>query len=230
MLYGFRVILLFCLVAVFVPFGLIAGILAPRNPRWNHVFIRPFSRLALPILGLHAEIEGLEHLELNEPSIIIANHQHRFDIALLMYLLPKRCVILAKKSVLMIPITGWLFWLWGNVAVQRRNSKNRYIAMKALANVIKKRRASLWIFPEGSRYQQANLQTFRDGAFELALQNNRPIVPIVIAPYASTVQQSEWISANIKVIILPAVQVSEFESADALKQHCYKKMNLEFTK
>lgn len=228
MVYGIRIVLL-CLLVVFVlPFGLIAGLISPRNPRWNAIFIRPYSRLALPILGIKFTLSGAEHLDLKEPAIIVANHQHRFDIALLMYLLPKRCVILAKSAVMWIPVTGWLFWLWGNIAVRRKDKKNRHAAMKSLAEVLKRRRASLWIFPEGSRYQGTSLNSFKDGAFELAYENNRPIVAIVASPYAHQVKVSAWRSAFINITVLPPIHPKNFADAESLKISCHEKMNILF--
>ena len=228
MVYGLRVMLLCLLVLLFLPFALIA-LLQARHTRWNHIFVPQYARLALPVLGIKLDVSGEHHLRTHH-AIFIANHQHRFDIAVLMRLLPRGCVILAKRRVMMIPVTGWLFWLFGNVAVKRKDRKDRHSAMQALAAILQRKEASLWIFPEGKRFQRKQLQSFRDGAFELAVTNNMPVVPITIRPYAKCVNRNALRSAEISVEVLEPLHPADFNSADALRERAWQVMNDCFTK
>jgi len=42
----------------------------------------------------------------------------------------------------------------------------------------------MWMFPEGTRSKKPELIPFKKGAFQVAVQNNLPIVPLVISPYS----------------------------------------------
>jgi lysophosphatidate acyltransferase len=42
----------------------------------------------------------------------------------------------------------------------------------------------MWMFPEGTRSKRDELLPFKKGAFQVAVQNKLPVVPIVISPYA----------------------------------------------
>ena len=86
---------------------------------------------------------------------------------------------LAKKEVDRIPIVGYLCRNM-HVYVDRKNKEARKETVQAMQNHIEKNR-SILIYPEGTRNKtSAALKRFYDGAFSLAIDTGRPILPITI--------------------------------------------------
>ena len=55
---------------------------------------------------------------------------------------------------------------------------------------------SVMIFPEGTRSRDGNVKPFKDGAFQLALEEQVPVLPVAIAGTSNcTPPGSKWLGA-----------------------------------
>jgi len=84
-----------------------------------------------------------------------------------------------KKSLQNIPFVGIACVAAGHILVDRSSASAIAKTMQTASKRLSKG-MSLVIFPEGSRSANGKIQKFKRGAFKLATDFNRPIVPITI--------------------------------------------------
>ena len=79
------------------------------------------------------------------------------------------------------------------------------------------------IFPEGTRSGDGEIAPFKDGAFRLAIESQRPILPVVVAGTRFAIPKNSWIfggKCDARLCVLEPVSVDGLESGDVegLKQ------------
>ncbi len=101
------------------------------------------------------------------------------DIPVTTPFMPRANKTIAKKSFSRIPIFGWIY-TFGSVLVDRKNDGSRrksYEDMKRILN----QGLDMVIYPEGTRNRTDNpLKEFYDGAFRLAFDTKKPVVPTLV--------------------------------------------------
>ena len=150
-----------------------------RRGKVAHFYARLWGWLALKANGVKVQVTGLEHIDPKKPSIYMCNHQGSFDIFALLAYIPGQFRWLAKAELFRIPILGWGMRGVGYISLDRSERKKAYRSMEIAAQKIRER-ASVVIFPEGSRSPDGILQPFMNGGFTLAINGEIPIVPITI--------------------------------------------------
>jgi len=93
--------------------------------------------------------------------------------------LPFQFRILAKKELWSMPFIGWYLNRSGQIPVDSGNSR---ATLSSLGAGVKALRAGmpLFVFPEGSRTPDGELQTFLSGAAFLAIRAQVPLVPVAL--------------------------------------------------
>ncbi|MDH4200473.1 MAG: 1-acyl-sn-glycerol-3-phosphate acyltransferase [Spirochaetia bacterium] len=138
-----------------------------------------WSRLGFILAFSPVEVRGKENM-LNEPSVIIANHQANLDVLLLAGYLPKDFLFVSKKEIFYLPFVGQLMKKMGYVSVDRKNLKRAASSIRhAIARIKENNR--ILIFPEGTRSKDPeNLLPFKPGSLMIARQGKVPILPVII--------------------------------------------------
>lgn len=216
-------LLYFVVVAIIGNFLLI---FRPFNPDNTRVFGRIYSWGGTRILGIKLNISGLENTTEMPPSVVIANHQDNLDLYICGAAVPKRTVSVGKKSLLYIPGFGLLYWLAGNVLIDRSSSKNSKATLNATTEALTKGNRSIWVFPEGTRNHGNNLLPFKKGAFRMAIEAGVPIVPICVSRYADQLDFNKRVSGTVEIEILEPVSTAgmTFKDTDRLMDECWRKM------
>jgi len=109
--------------------------------------------------------------------MLVANHTSMLDIMLMLHVSKNPFVFVGKKELVKIPVFGF-FYKRVCIMVDREDSKSRMgvyrRAQKRLSNGL-----SICIFPEGGVPEEhIVLDTFKEGAFKMAIAHNIPIVPM----------------------------------------------------
>ncbi len=136
--------------------------------------------------GIHCEIlEGEEYLNMDKPTVYLANHQSTLDMLFMAKCFPARTVVTAKKEVRFIPFMGQVMMAANNIFIDRGNRTSAVEAMNKVGARMKRDNISVWVFPEGTRSHQRDktLLPFKKGAFHLAKQHGFQIVPLVASTY-----------------------------------------------
>lgn len=124
------------------------------------------------------ESEGRDKAVRGTTYVIISNHQSLLDI-LFINSLRYRCKWISKIENNRVPVLGWYLRMADYITVNRGNEESK-IEMLDKSYRCLKRGISVMIFPEGTRSLDTEIGFFRRGAFQLAIQANVPLLPIVI--------------------------------------------------
>lgn len=176
----------------------------------NPGFSRFFFWGVRHILGLRIEVEGAEHLESQRPCVFVGNHQSALDLAIFGQLIARGTVSIGKRELIWVPLFGPLFVLGGNITIRREKHRHAFAALEGAADTIRRRRVSIFCFPEGTRNRSQGkelLLPFKKGAFYIAIKARVPIVPIVCSPLDDVLNLKKGIirPGVIRIKVLPPV-------------------------
>ncbi|UTL82504.1 lysophospholipid acyltransferase family protein [Pseudomonas putida] len=213
MLYCLRMLLLALHFLLVGAIGLLIGLLRPFNRDNSRIFARLYSRPATWLLRIKVEAEVGPLWDQPPGCVIIANHQSNFDLFILGHVVPRRTVAIGKKSLGWIPLFGQLFWLGGNVLVDRKNAYQARKALQVTTRILRDD-TSIWIFPEGTRNPEDQLLAFKKGAFHMALEAGVPIVPVCVSRYARRLGLNSWRRRTVIVRSLPPINTEGLTQQD----------------
>lgn len=200
-------ILSIMLVLAFLLGGL-ACVLRPRHRDNVHMFAKVFS-WAAPVLGIKVLVRNTSS-QSDSPCVFLANHQNNFDMFTHTAAVPKGTVSLGKKSLAWMPLFGQIYWLSGNILIDRGNRGKAFDTMAQTARKIKDKCLSVWIFPEGTRSRGKGLLPFKAGAFYTAISAGVPMVP-VLASNQGHIKLNRW---NNGVVIIEMMEPIETKDID----------------
>ncbi|WP_428897598.1 cytidylate kinase [Parelusimicrobium proximum] len=129
------------------------------------------------IVFYSAKAEGLENIPVRGRLIIVSNHLSNVDPPLLGGFAGKRrdSIFVIKKSLMKLPVLGWLFKLFDFIAVDREDASKDLKSFKAIMSVLKKDR-SVVIFPEGTRSKTGLAGPAKAGVSFVAHKTGAPVL------------------------------------------------------
>jgi len=130
---------------------------------------------AFKLLAKLNRVEGLENVPSQGPAILMINHIAFIDPIVVLHVLPRNIVPLAKIEVYNYPLIGIIPRLWGVIPVRREEVDRR--AVQQVLEVLRAGEIVL-VAPEGTRAPQ--LSQGKEGIAYLASHANVPIVPVAI--------------------------------------------------
>ena len=206
--------------------GLLLTLCRPFHPDNSRLCAKLFAWPALRIMGLRLDIQLDSLRQLNRPCVIIANHQSNHDLFVIGGLIPPRTVSMGKKSLKWLPLFGQLYWLAGNILIDRGNARSARRALLATSRILRERNTSIFVFPEGTRHPGPGLLPFKKGAFQLALAAGVPIVPLCVSSYAETLDPNRCVAARIALRSLGPIETAHLQNADLaqLMDECRSRM------
>ena len=226
MLHFLRLILMgvHFLVAAVVNFAIV--FLRPFNPDNTRLCGAVYSVPALRILGLKAELDIDGMRAHPNPFVIVANHQSNYDLFVLGCTVPRRTVTIGKTSLKWMPLFGQIYWLAGNVLIDRGNAAKAKAAMLKTTEVMQKEDTSIWVFAEGTRNLGQGLLPFKKGAFLMAISAGVPIMPLCCSSYKNTMRLNRWRAGTVKIRSLAPIPTVDLTQDDlpALMERCHSQM------
>lgn len=221
-----RVFLLCLHFALASVLGLIVGLLRPFNPDNSRVCARIYSLPALWLMGVKVRLEADSVLNHQRPAVIVANHLSNDDLFVFGRIVPERTVSLGKTSLKWIPLFGQLYWLAGNVLIDRGNAIRAKQSMLQLTDTLQHKDLSIWVFVEGTRSHGKGLGPFKKGAFQMAINAGVPIVPVVSNTYVRQVKLGRWNNGEIILRSMPPIPTVglTLDDVPALMDRCRQQM------
>jgi len=156
-------------------------------------------------------IEGREHVRRDEAYVMVANHLSLLDI-LVLFRLFTHFKWVSKIENFRVPFIGWNMSLNRYVKLRRGNRASVVQMMKECRETLAAGN-SIMMFPEGTRSPDGRMRAFKTGAFELALECGRPILPIVIQGTSDALPKHGFVLRGrhpITVTILEELPVERF--------------------
>ena len=220
------ILLAIALILVFI-FGGLYCLLRPRHRNNVHVIAQIFSKVS-PILGLKVIYRMPEKVPA-APNVFVANHQNNFDLFTHTGAVPKGAVSLGKKSLVWIPLFGQMYWLSGNILIDRKNRHSAVSTMSKVAEKIRNSKLSVWIFPEGTRSRGRGLLPFKSGAFHTAIAAKAQIVPVV-SSCQQHINLNRWNNGTVIIEMMEPIPTEGLTKSDvkALNQQVHETMQHKF--
>jgi len=218
MLKFFRIVLLGILMVCWFVLGLLLCLARPRHRNNSYLLSCWGLHLACPLLGIKVKVIIPEQCRHLGPAIYAANHQTNWDIMVMTGAVRPGVVAVGKKSLLWIPLFGALFYLGGNILIDRGNRSKAIDTILQVVDRIRGRRISVWMFPEGTRSKGRGMLPFKTGAFHTALQAKVPVVPVVASSYADQIDLNRWDNGEVIVEMLPPVATDSWQR-ETVRQH-----------
>lgn len=160
-------------------------------------------------------ISGRTDVDDRAPYVVVCNHLSQADIPLISNL-PWEMKWVAKKELFDTPAVGWMMKLAGDISVDRRAPNRKEMTFEQARHYLENR-CSVMFFPEGTRSRNGNLNAFTRGAFELAIREQKPVLPMVIDGTQNTLPKRSWkfgIARHIKLKVLDPVSTEGLERND----------------
>lgn len=182
--------------------------------------------LYLYAIGCPMRIKGKQHYDSSKQYVITANHSSFLDVPLLTPFFPGPNKTIAKKSMSRIPLFGWVYTR-GSVLVDRKSDASRKRSFDDMRKVLLQEKLNMAVYPEGTRNRTGQpLKSFYDGAFKLAVDTQKDIIPVIIRNTAKALPPSQFfylLPVPLEMELLPAIPVAG-KTADALKAEVYDVM------
>ena len=171
---------LLMLIIILVLFPIL--IISILKESWYPLFFRLSQIWARGIMlgmGFYPKVTREQSFKKGESYMLVSNHTSMSDIMLMLHISKNPFVFVGKAELAKIPLFGF-FYKRTCILVDRGNARSR----KAVFDQAQRRLEqglSICIFPEGGVPSDTSLvlDSFKDGAFRLAIDHQIAIVPIV---------------------------------------------------
>ena len=157
------------------------------------------------------EVRGREKIRPDETYVMVSNHLSLHDV-LVLFRLFTHFKWVSKIENFRLPLVGWNMRLNRYIELIRGDHES---VTKMLAECRRTllEGSSIMMFPEGTRSPDGRLRSFKQGAFELALDTKRPILPIVVQGTADALPKRGFALRGrhrIRVTVLDEVPYESF--------------------
>lgn len=155
-------------------------------------------QIAFRILVRVERVEGIENLPEDGPGILMINHIAFVDPIVVLGVLPRNVVPLAKIEAFHYPVIGIFPHIWGAIAVRREE-----IDRQAVRNALRVLEAGelILLAPEGTR--NPSLRRGREGVAYLGQKSGVPIIPVAVRGTQGypSISPSRWREGGVNIRI-----------------------------
>lgn len=153
-----------------------------------------------------------ERMKERWPAIFISNHTSVLDIFVGIWLCPYGTCGVAKKQIVWYPFFGLLYWISGHLRIDRGNHEKAIGAMAEMADIMRKYKIGLWIWPEGTRARDGRLRHFKKGFAHMAMATGLPVVPVVVAGAHKAWRHGSYriYPTNLKISVLDPISTQDW--------------------
>ncbi len=166
-------------IIVLFPF-LVLSVLSEKTYSYFYKMARLWSAIIIYGMGCWPVIKREQEMVKGQSYMLVANHTSMTDIMMMLLISKNPFVFVGKAELAKIPLFGF-FYKRTNILVDRSNPRSRK-AVFDRASARLDAGVSICIFPEGGVPDDLDvvLDTFKDGAFRLAIEHQIPVLPVTL--------------------------------------------------
>jgi len=168
------------------------------------------------IVGVEIEVRVPQTISPEQSYVYIGNHQNSYDLFTISKAVQPNTVSVGKKSLAWIPFFGQMYWLTGNILIDRNNQNKASNTITSTVDKIKKKGISVWLFPEGTRSYGRGILPFKTGAFRTAMSAGSPIVPCVCSN-SNDIKLNRWNNGKLIIEYMDPISMEGLRTEDIRK-------------
>lgn len=153
------------------------------KPKWygaGHITRKVWGWWLFVSGGLWVKQIEEKPIDWKQSYVVTPNHTSYLDIPTLAVKMPMFINFMAKIELSRIPLFG-IFFRTIDIAVDRKNVRHSAWAFQQAKDQLVNEHKSIVIFPEGTIPPHVpKMGRFKDGPFRLAIETQRPILPVTI--------------------------------------------------
>lgn len=139
-----------------------------------------WARMLLRIAGVRLKVAGLDKITPDGSYVFVANHVSYMDTPVALAAIPARFRFLANDYLFRIPFLGTHLTRAGHIPVVQGKARESVRALNEAGKIIRARKISVVVFPEGGRSPDGSLGEFHEGAAFIAIKAGVPLVPVAL--------------------------------------------------
>ncbi len=149
----------------------------------QHRIARVWARTSVFFSASPLQVIGLENIPIQngeqQTAVYAANHTSYMDTPVVFASLPFQFRILAKIELWKLPFIGWYLDRSGQLPIDTANPRSTVSSLGAAVKTLRNG-LNVFVFPEGGRTPDGQLQSFLNGASYLAIRAQVPLVPVAL--------------------------------------------------
>jgi 1-acyl-sn-glycerol-3-phosphate acyltransferase len=153
-----------------------------KEPAGTEVFrqiTKVWMNVWLMLIGSPLKVVGKENFEKGKNYVVVCNHNSLMDVPITTPFVPGANKTIGKKSFAKTPVFGWVY-IRGTVLVDRDSEESRRQSFEDMKKTLLQG-LHMVIYAEGTRNRTPDpLKSFHNGAFKLAVESHKDIIPTVI--------------------------------------------------
>ena len=179
---GFACCFLALLVVAFLFLLLLCAFVDPSKPRekdspFYRAVAGQYIHLLMVLLRVRVHTEGLEKTPKEGRFLLVSNHLHEADPAVMLRFFPKsQLAFVAKKEAGTMFVVGKIMPMLLCQLINRENDRDALRTIVRCIQILREDKASVAIFPEGGIHDDRKFYPLKPGVFKIALKANVPIV------------------------------------------------------
>jgi 1-acyl-sn-glycerol-3-phosphate acyltransferase len=198
----------------------------PKKTRRFAAYARVWMGIYLPLIGCPLFVRGRHHFAKGATYIVVCNHNSLMDVPISYPGIPGGNKTIAKAEMAKTPLFGMIYRT-GSVLVDRKSEQSRKESYKQMRRVLDMG-LHMCLYPEGTRNKTDQpLKNFHDGAFRLAIDSGKAIIPGVIFHTKKVLPATKpfyLMPHKMEMHFLPPIPVQPGDTTETLKNRVFKVM------
>ncbi|MBQ8203967.1 MAG: 1-acyl-sn-glycerol-3-phosphate acyltransferase [Clostridia bacterium] len=201
-----------------------------KVPKAQTKFLRAVIKYTLPaaltLARVTVHITGLEKVPEGERFLLVCNHIHNIDPAIIIYALPDaELSFVGKKEIeVTMPFVYKAFKGLNCILIDRENNREGAKAIIEACRLIKEDVSSIGIFPEGYTSLDGNLQPFRNGALKIATKTGSKIVVCSLVGTKEAIKNIILHRSHIYLDIIDVIDTADNTNTNELGDKIHAEM------
>lgn len=153
--------------------------------------IKMMTRAVPRLAGIKVEVLGRQAIDIEQTYVYVINHVNVFDMFAIYQAIPHYTRSLEHAEHFGWPVFGQFITAVGQIPIDPKDKRLTVQGLKKAADMLRAG-DSLVVLPEGERTLDGSVGRFYPGAFRLAIQTGRQVVPMAIKGGRTISRRGDW--------------------------------------